>query len=155
MKYIKDENDFSTMIAEVEISYSHKIKPSLQVKACSSSDVYKHVLALWKNIDYYESFAVLLLSRANKILGLHWISTGGISGVAVDPKRIFQAALKSCASSIILLHNHPSGQLIPSDADIKLTRKIKEGGKLLDIPVLDHMIITSEGYYSMADEGTL
>ena len=155
MKQIKDQNDFSTMIAEVEISYSHKIKPSLQAKACSSSDVYKHVLPLWKNIDYYESFAVLLLSRANKILGLHWISTGGISGTTVDSRRIFQAALKSCSSGIILLHNHPSGQLNPSDADLQLTRKIKEGGSFLDIPVLDHMIITSEGYYSMADEGAL
>jgi len=94
VKQTKDANDFSTQIAEIEISYSHKIKPSLQTKVLCSADTYKHVLPIWKNIDYYESAAVLLLSRANKVLGLHWLSTGGISGTIIDAKRVFQVVLK-------------------------------------------------------------
>lgn len=146
---------FESEIAEVQISYSHKIKPSLQVKVLTSGDAYKHVLPLWENIDFRESFAILLLSRAQKVLGLCWISKGGVSGTVVDPKIIFQAALKANASCILLIHNHPSGQLNASDADIRLTRKLKDAGAFLDITVVDHIIITSESYYSMADEGII
>ncbi len=83
------------------------------------------------------------------------ITTGGISGTVADPKVIFAAALKSTASGIILSHNHPSGSLRPSQADINLTRKLKSAGELLDIAVLDHMILTSESYFSFADEGVI
>jgi DNA repair protein RadC len=83
------------------------------------------------------------------------ISRGGISGTVADPKLIFAAALKASASSIILAHNHPSGSLKPSEADIRLTKKLKEGGLYLEIPVLDHIILSKEGYYSFADEGLL
>ena len=76
-----------------------------------------------------------------------------MSGTVADPKLIFAAALKACASSIILAHNHPSGNLKPSQSDIDLTRKLKDGGKLLEIQMLDHIIVTTEGYYSFADEG--
>ena len=155
MKKIKDPDDFSTLINEVEISYSHKIKVKDQAQIHSSNSCFNHVLPLWKDIDYRESFAVLLLSRSNRVLGLRWISTGGVSGTVADIKLIFQAALKANSSAIIALHNHPSGQLTASDADIKLTRKIKEAGTILDISLLDHVIITSEGYYSMADEGVM
>ncbi|MEX2591718.1 MAG: JAB domain-containing protein, partial [Anditalea sp.] len=79
----------------------------------------------------------------------------GVSGTVADPKLIFGAAIKSSASGILLSHNHPSGQLRPSDADIKLTKKLKDGGQYLEISVLDHIIITSEGYCSFADEGLL
>ena len=144
---------FQQQIAEIKISYSHIVKPSNQVKITSSQDVYNYVLPLWRDIDYRESFAVLLLSRSMKILGLSWVSLGGVSGTVVDPKLIFQAALKANSSSLILLHNHPSSNPNPSDADLKITTKIKEGGKLLDIDVPDHLIITSENYLSMADEG--
>ncbi len=146
-------NLLNQQIAEIKISYSHLVKPSNQLKATSSQDVYNYVLPLWKDIDYRESFAVLLLSRSMRILGLSWVSLGGISGTVVDPKIIFQTALKSSSSGIILLHNHPSSNPNPSDADLKITTKIKEGGKLLDIDVPDHLIITSESYLSMADEG--
>ena len=144
-------NLFQQQIAEIKISYSHIVKPSNQVKVTSSQDVYNYVLPLWKDIDYRESFAILLLSRNMKILGLSWVSLGGISGTVVDPKIIFQTALKSSSSGIILLHSHPSGNPNPSDADLKITTKIKNGGKLLDIDVPDHLIITSETYYSLAD----
>ena len=89
------------------------------------------------------------------ILGINWISKGGVSGTVVDAKIIFQAALKTNCSGILLLHNHPSGTLQPSDADIQITNKIKEGGKYLDISVPDHIIITSDSYYSFADEGIM
>ena len=148
-------NLFQQQIAEIKISYSHIVKPSNQVKITSSQDVYNYVLPLWKDIDYRESFAILLLSRNMKILGLSWVSLGGISGTVVDPKIIFQTALKSSSSGIIMLHNHPSSNQNPSDADLKITTKIKAGGKLLDIDVPDHLIITSEGYYSLADNGDM
>ena len=155
MKYLKDQDDFSSLIAEVQISYSHKVKTSDQIKVTTSADCYKHVLPLWKDIDYRESFAILLLSRANKILGLRWISTGGTSSTIADLKLIFQAALKGNATSIIAIHNHPSGQLSASEPDKNLTRKIKDVGTMLDITLMDHVIISSDGYYSMADEGII
>lgn len=83
------------------------------------------------------------------------VSSAGVAGTVADPKVIFAAALKASASSIILAHNHPSGQLKPSSADIALTNKIKRGGEFLDIQVLDHLILSSEGYYSFADEGMM
>jgi DNA repair protein RadC len=143
------------LIAEITIGYSHLVKPSQQIQIHSSNDSYKHLLPIWKDIEYRESFAVLLLSRANKILGIRWISTGGTSGTLVDLKLIFQAALKANATAIIAAHNHPSGQLCPSDSDTKLTRKIRDAGTILDITLLDHVILSSEGYYSMADEGII
>jgi DNA repair protein RadC len=150
------KNNFNQNIAEVQITYSHTIKPSEQVKITSSSDVYNLVKDLWmESIDYRESFAILLLSRANRVLGFTLVSLGGISGVSVDVRTIFQAALKSNSSHIIALHNHPSGHLKPSDADDKITKNLVEAGKLLDINFVDHLIITSEGFYSYADEGRL
>ena len=143
------------LIAEITIGYSHLVKPSQQIQIHSSNDSYKHLLPIWKDIEYRESFAVLLLSRANKVLGIRWISTGGTSGTLVDLKMIFQAALKANATGIIAAHNHPSGQLSPSDSDTKLTRKIRDAGTILDITLLDHIILSSEGYYSMADEGII
>lgn len=143
----------TNLISEIKITYSHKVKPSEQVKVTTSNDAYNYVLPLWENIDYRESFAVLLLSRSMKVLGLSWVSLGGVSGTAVDPKIIFQTALKANASSVVLIHNHPSGTLYPSDSDRKLTTKIKNGGTFLDVSVTDHLIITSESYYSFADEG--
>ncbi len=146
---------FDQQIAEIKISYSHKVKPSNQVRITCSRDVYNYVAPLWPDIDYKERFAMLMLSRSNKILGLSWISQGGISGTIVDVRLIFQAALKANSTSIILVHNHPSGKMETSDADLKITRKIKSGGDILDITVLDHVIISSEKYLSMADDGLL
>ena len=94
----------------------------------------------------------MLLSRHNRVLGLVDISLGGTAGTLADPKVIFAAAIKGNASGIILAHNHPSGNLRPSQADIDLTRKLKAGGQILDIGVLDHIIITSESFFSFTDE---
>ena len=142
-------------ISEIKISYIPKFKNKDLPKINSSLTASKLVKQNWDDIDYYESFAILLLNRANKVLGMRTISTGGISGTVVDPKLIFQAALKANASGIILVHNHPSGNIQASEADKKITNKIISGGKLLDITVLDHLIITSDNYLSFADENLL
>ncbi|MHA7100283.1 RadC family protein [Roseivirga pacifica] len=102
-----------------------------------------------------EQFWVLMLARNNTVLHKRCVSTGGVSGTVADPKIIFKKALEDLASGIILVHNHPSGNLKPSQADIKLTNKLSEAGKLLEIPVIDHIIFTEHGYYSFADEGML
>ncbi len=103
----------------------------------------------------YEEFWILLLNKANKIIGKFCVSEGGISGTVADPAKIFKKAIEYNASGIILCHNHPSGNLKPSEADINLTKKMKEGGKFLDISVLDHIIIGDEKYLSFADEGLI
>ncbi|WCT13595.1 RadC family protein [Mucilaginibacter jinjuensis] len=103
----------------------------------------------------HEEFWILLLSRNNKVIGKELISKGGLSGTVADPKIIFNIALLHQASSIILAHNHPSGNLKPSQQDIDLTRKLHQAGKILDINVFDHLIITDDGFLSFADEGLL
>lgn len=96
---------------------------------------------------------MLCLNKANKIVGFYNVSNGGRSSTIVDPKIIFTVSLKCASSSIIIAHNHPSGSLIPSSQDKTITRKIKEGGDILEIKLLDHLIVSSKGYYSFA-EGT-
>jgi DNA repair protein RadC len=103
----------------------------------------------------YEEFWILLLNKANKVIGKFSISEGGLSGTVADPVKIFRKAIENNAVGMILCHNHPSGNLKPSDADIKLTQKMKDGGKFLDISVLDHIIIGEEKYLSFADEGLM
>ena len=126
-------------------------------KITSSADCFGIIRNQWNNgdINYRESFAVLLLDRSNRCLGIRWISNGGISGTIADPKMVFQAALKANASSIILTHNHPSGNMRPSDNDIKLTKNMVGAGKFLELNVLDHLIICDNEYYSFADESLI
>lgn len=144
-------------VSEIELVYRPKFKASERPKVCGSNDVYNVFYNNWNFnlLEVQEQFKVMLLNRANKVLGIYEASKGGMAGTIADPKLIFSTALKACASSIILAHNHPSGNLKPSQADIGLTKKIIDGGNLLDISVLDHVIITSEGYYSFADEGMI
>ena len=103
----------------------------------------------------YEEFWMLLMDRGNKIIKKVKVSEGGVSGTVVDPKKIFSIALECHTSSILIGHNHPSGVCVPSEADIKITKKIKDSGALLDIAVLDHVIIGHDTYYSFADEGCM
>ena len=103
----------------------------------------------------HEEFWILLLNRANRVLSKIRISEGGISGTVVDPKKLFNICLVNHACAIILGHNHPSGNTQPSDADNKLTIKLRDAGLLLDISVMDHIIVGDEGYYSYADEGKM
>ena len=102
-----------------------------------------------------EEFWILLLNRANKIIGKKRISEGGVAGTVADSKIIFKEAVDKLASSIVLCHNHPSGNVKPSEADIKLTKRLKEAGQIFEIPVLDHIIITHNSFYSFADEGLM
>lgn len=143
--------------AEIQLTYKSNVKPSQRPKINGSRDAYEVLKRTWNEstIDLFEEFKVMFTNRANKVLGIMEVSSGGISGTVADPKLIFVAALKAGASGMILSHNHPSGNLSPSQPDIELTRKIKEGGKLLEIQLLDHIILTSESYYSFADEGIL
>ena len=144
-------------LEEVELIYKSKVKVSLRPIVKSSADINDLLLQFWDDgkIELVEQFNVLFLNRSNRIIGVMNASSGGITGTVADPRIILVAALKCCAVSIILAHNHPSGNLKPSRADEELTIKIKEAAKWLDISVLDHIIITKEGYYSFADEGLL
>ncbi len=120
----------------------------------SSSDIAQFLQAQLKDLSY-EVFAVVFLNRANKINHFQIISSGGITGTVADPRVILKKALEENATSIVLSHNHPSGNLLPSRADEELTKKIKEAAAYLDIKVLDHIIVSDEGFYSFADEGML
>lgn len=144
-------------VAEIQLSYKSNVKPSLRPKVTGSKDASVVLMHSWdlSKLELIEQFKVLFTNRANRVLGVLELSTGGMSATVADPKLIFVTALKAGASGIILSNNHPSGNLQPSQADIELTRKIKDGGKLLEIQLLDHVILTSEGYYSFADEGLL
>lgn len=144
-------------VSEIEISYRPAFKLSEKPKVTSSRIAYSIFDQSWdrNRIELLEEFKVMLLNRQNRVLGVLNVAQGGLSEVMVDPKVIYSAALRACASGIILSHNHPSSELKPSDADIKLTRKLSEGGKLLGIEVLDHIIISAYGFYSFMDEGMM
>jgi DNA repair protein RadC len=144
-------------VAEIQLIYKSNVKPSERLKISTSKDAQDALMKSWDGtkLELVEQFKVMLVNRANKVLGIFELSTGGVTGTVADPKLIFAAAIKGAACGIIMAHNHPSGNLSPSQADIDLTRKIKEGGRLLEIQLLDHIILTSEGYYSFADEGLL
>lgn len=142
-----------TIVSALEIGRRRQSENIKEIsKISSSKDVYKIFLSLLSDLPY-EEFWILLLSRNNKIIGKEKISKGGLSSTIVDIKFIIKSALNKLASSIVLVHNHPSGNLKPSKSDIDLTTKIKAAAKLLDIIVFDHLIISNEGYYSFADNG--
>lgn len=126
----------------------------LKDKISKSSDAFEIFKSLIGDLPH-EEFWILLLNKANRIIKKVRISEGGISGTIVDPKKIFQICLVQHTISIVLGHNHPSGNIQPSEADIKITKKIKDCGILLDIAVLDHIIVGDDRYYSFADEGGL
>lgn len=142
---------------EIEISYRNNVKPKDRIKVHCSSMAFAMFLAQWdmNKIELVEQFSVMYLDRNSSCLGIATIASGGISTCQVDPKIIFGSALKARASAIIFAHNHPSGSLTPSQADIALTHKLICGGALLDVSVPDHLIITPDDYYSFADDGTM
>lgn len=144
-------------VAEVEISYKPNYKVSERPQISSSNDADEMLIEQWNSgrIELLEEFKILLLNRRNRLLGIVDISQGGLNSTFADRRVIFAAALKSCASGVILVHNHPSGELNPSIEDIALTKKIKAGAELLDLKVLDHLIISKDRFYSFADEGLL
>lgn len=145
------------LVSEIKVSYQPKFKACERPQVSQSKDAYNILFNNWDQgrIEMNEQFYILLLNRANKVIGMTEISSGGFSGTLVDPKLVFGIALKSCASGIILCHNHPSSNLKPSQSDLILTRRLVEAGKLLDLQILDHIILTKRGYFSFGDEGLL
>jgi len=151
------KNLFLSHVAEVQLIYNTRVKSSDRPKIISSRDAEEILRNFWDHtLEHTESTQLILLNRANRVLGITTLSKGGTTGCVIDVKVIFQYVLKANASSIILAHNHPSGNLQASQADIKISKKVKEAGELLNIKLLDHIILTAyDGYTSMADEGIL
>lgn len=138
-------------VAEVTISYKPNIKPAERVQIKSPKDLQQLLVNFIgvDKIEYREVFCIALLDKDLKILGVIKVSEGGTAGTVVDPKIVFQAALKANAKHIVLSHNHPSGELLPSRADIQTTKRIVRAGKVLGIAVLDHLIVSAYDFYSM------
>jgi DNA repair protein RadC len=144
-----------SVVAALELGRRRRLlEPAVRPSITSSAAAYEQVRPMLADLAH-EEFWIVLLDRGNRHIETKCISQGGMHGTVADPKIIFKQALDSRASSVILCHNHPSGQLRPSEEDIRLTRKLTEGGRLLDIGVHDHLIITASGYYSFADNGML
>ena len=144
-----------TIIAALELGRRRKDCEEEEKPRISGSRDGFNILKSHLQDIHHEEFWVLLLNRANRLIKKQQVSQGGVAGTVADPKIIFKQALAELASGIILAHNHPSGNLTASQADIDLTKKIKEAGKLLEIQVLDHLIISGQKYFSFADEGIL
>ena len=144
-------------VSEVQLSYRSKVSAKDRPMVRNSQDTYDILMQIWDHdtLELAESFKVLFLNRANRVMGVYSLSHGGMTGTVADPKLVFIAALKAAACNIILAHNHPSGNLTPSSADISLTEKMVQAGKFLDINVLDHLIVTTDGYLSFADDGLM
>ena len=150
------KNLMTSVVSEVKLSYVNHVPASQRQSIRRSSDAADLLRLIWENdIEHVESFYVLLLNRANQVLGSKLISQGGVSGTVVDPKVIFQTALLANATGIILAHNHPSGNTKPSESDIRITSKVADGSKFLEISCLDHIIITSDSFFSFSDEGMI
>lgn len=144
-----------TIISALELGRRRKdFQAEERPRVMGSADAYDLLKADLLDIPH-EAFWIVLLNRANRVIKKHQVSQGGVAGTVADPKIIFKVAIEELASGIILAHNHPSGNLSASQADIDLTKKLKESGKLLDIQVLDHIIVGDKSYFSFADEGLL
>lgn len=144
-----------SIVAALELGARRQVSAAeVRKQITSSKDVFQILSPILGDLPH-EEFWVLYLNRNNKILLKEPISRGGVAGTVADVKIIFKKALELLASGIILAHNHPSGSLIPSKADMQLTRKMREAGEVLEVQVLDHLIVTDAGYYSFADEGAL
>lgn len=144
-----------TIVAALELGKRRRSAEAKERKTIrSSKDAYEYLYAEVADLDY-EKFWILLLDQANNVIRSMEVSEGGVSGTVADPKKIFRLALEGNASNIILCHNHPSGQLKPSDADLRITDKLKKSGEMIELKVLDHIIIGHDKYYSFADEGIL
>jgi DNA repair protein RadC len=144
-------------VAEIEVTYQPAISEKPVIKSCL--DAYNVIKSFIppNQIALKEFMVVLYLNNAQRVIGAYKVSDGGITGTVADLRLILSVALKSVACNFIIGHNHPSGNMKPSEADIALTRKLKDAGKLMDIKLLDHIILSPEEgtYFSMADEGLM
>ena len=143
-------------LQEISVSYERNYSSEAITNSRQAAITCREAYSLTKaNIQLKEYFYFVLLNRANEVIGYHKLSEGGISGTVADIRLAYSTAIKCLASGMILCHNHPSGNIKPSQADIKLTQKFKEASKILDIGLLDHIILTETGHFSFADEGML
>lgn len=142
-------------LAEIKVSYSTVIED--KIKITGSDQIYSLALEHWdmNTIEFQEEAKMILLNRNNSVLGIYYLSKGGLASTILDIKIVLSVALKSNSSSIVLLHNHPSGNLNPSECDIRITKRIKAACELLDLKLLDHLILTKSGYFSFAREGLI
>lgn len=150
-------NKQSYILSEIELRYNPKVPAIQRPQVKCADDAYQQFLEILDNTQrsIREEAAVLFLNRSNRIIGAYKLSSGGITGTVVDIRLILGIALKCLASGIIITHTHPSGETNPSNADGLLTTKLKEAAALMEIKLLDHLIISTVGYLSFADEGDL
>lgn len=145
-------------VNEIQVSYREKLSTIKSHSITNSQSMAQLLYKHWnkKTIGMHETFTVVLLNNSNKVKGIYPLSQGGITGTLVDLRILFAIVVKTLAVNIILCHNHPAGRLKPSEADRKLTQKIKQAGELFDVRVLDHIILAPDGgYYSFSDNGDL
>lgn len=149
--------DLTAKFEEVQLVYKSKVKASDRIRITSSSDVYSILKQNWdlSQIELLEECKLLMMDNSLRVMSIASISKGGMTGTVVDPRIVFSIALKRRAHRIIVAHNHPTGNLKPSQADLNLTEQLWKIGELMNIRLDDHLIITSEDYYSMSDEGDL
>jgi len=142
-------------VAEVTLSFRPEIKPSKRPLVKCAKDVYEVLNKFWNadQLELRETFFMILLNNHGRVMGIVELSHGGFTGVVVDTKMVFGVALKACACSIVVAHNHPSGNLKPSTQDIKVTQRLKAAGEILELPMQDHLIVSAEGYLSLEEEG--
>ena len=140
-------------VSEVELTYKNRTPYRERKKVKDSQTAYTLLSEQFPNMDYRESFKVLYLNSAHQVLACTTISEGGITQTVADIRIILQGALLTNATAMIIAHNHPSGEALPSREDKELTTRIAEASKLLNMKLLDHLIITSDGYYSFVDNG--
>lgn len=144
-----------TILAAMELGRRRKeIELPQRIKIRTSIDIFNYLSARFQDLRHEECY-ILLVNRANEVIHTEQISKGGLTGTIVDGKIIFKIAIDHLASAFILCHNHPSGQLIPSNTDLKLTNRITDFGKMIDLPLLDHVIFADNGYFSFVDNGLI
>ncbi len=151
----EETTPLTSKFEEVQLIYRNRTPAANRPKIKNPQDAYKIFMENWDmdQIELVEECKLMLLDRSLKMMSISSISKGGISGTIVDPKIVFSIALKRRASALILVHNHPSGNLQPSHQDIQLTRNFMNAGKILQIPLEDHLIVTKEGYNSIISDG--
>ncbi len=142
-------------VPQIRLTYSHEVPPDQRCRVETPLDVYGFMSQIWEDVCYRETAFILLLTSRNHILGYFLLSIGGLTSTTLDIRMIFQAVYTANAGSFILIHNHPSGLLKASNADIEVTNEISKAADLLRIGFYDHIIITNEGYFSFVEKGLL
>lgn len=156
MRQSNDNKPVPSVIAEVQVTYVPSVRPEKLPVTTDSDESARLAMLGWPDVDHVESIKLMLLNNSNGVMGIKTVFVGGINGSVADIKVILSIALCGHAVSIILLHNHPSGKLRPSSADIEMTMKLKQACKCMDLAFLDHIIVNgSNDHYSFANEGLM